>query len=337
MTRYVIIGAGAIGAHLAAQLTSAGIPAVLVARGRQLDALRAGPLVLRKADGDERVRLRVVADAAEARLTTDDVLVLAVKSQDAEEVISGWAWLPLADSAELVAADLPLVVLQNGVATEDAARRRFARVVSVATIVPVNYLEPGVVIPYAAGGTGYLQVGALDGRQDADAGTVASVAADLEAAGYLVRVRTDITRRKHEKLLHNILNAVSVLDGDDRERTLLSDGLVAEARAVLEAAGVDLDIAADVDPGRAVGGGREPQPPTAGRPAFRGSTWQNFARGTRSELDFLNGEIVLLGRRHGVPTPLNERVQRVLGRSELLGEGPGAHRIGEILELAPVA
>lgn len=329
MTRYVVVGAGAIGAHLAAQLTAAGIPTVLVARGAQLAALRSGPLTLRKATGDEHVTVAAVADAAEAGLQEGDVLVLAVKSQDAEDVIAEWAWRPLAGDPERVAADLPIVVLQNGVATEEAARRRFARVVSVATIVPVNYLEPGVVIPYAGNGTGYLQVGALDGRQGADAELVAGIAADLERAGYLVRVREDITRRKHEKLLHNILNAVNVLDGSEEEKARLSDELVAEARAAVVAAGFDLDIPADVDLSKALGGGR-PEP-TAERPVFRGSTWQNFAKGTRSELDYLNGEIVALGRRHGIPTPLNERIQRVLGRASALGEGPGTHGVDEIL------
>lgn len=336
MTRYVIVGAGAIGAHLAAQLTSAGIDTVLVARGHQLDALRRGPLVLRKAAGDERVPLTVAADAAEAGLRSDDVLVLAVKSQDAEAVIAEWAWLPLADDPLAVVADLPVVVLQNGVATEDIARRRFARVVSVATIVPAGYLEPGVVIPYAASGTGYLQVGALDGRQAEDAALVAAVAGDLERAGYVVRVRDDITRRKHEKLLHNILNAVAVLGGDDEGRRALSDALVAEARAVLAAAGHDLDVPSDVDVVRALGrDGGPPAGPTPERPAFKGSTWQNFAKGTRSEIDYLNGEIVLLARRHGVAAPLNERLQRILGRSAALGEGPGSRHVDDVLEPAP--
>ncbi len=40
------------------------------------------------------------------------------------------------------------------------------------------------------------------------------------------------------------------------------------------------------------------------------SSWQSLARATGSiETDFLNGEIVLLGRLHGVPTPLNARLQ----------------------------
>jgi Ketopantoate reductase len=332
MTRYVIVGAGAVGAHLAAQFTLAGIDAVLIARGAQLDALRDAPLELRKAQGTQRVTVQVAADAAEARLTAADRIVFAVKSQDIENTVSQWAWQPLGDDSSGVVADLPALVLQNGVAAEDVARRRFRSVISIATVVPVNYLEPGVVIPYAGSGSGYFQVGALENAGAEDLALVDEVADDLSRAGYVVRVRQDISRRKHEKLLHNILNAVSVLDGEASDREALSAGLLAEAREVLRASGVDLDVPQDVDLGAALG--PRAVEPTQERPVFRGSTWQNFAKGTPSEVDFLNGEIVLLGRRHGVPTPLNERVQRTLGRSSALGEAPGTHRISDILALA---
>ena len=46
-----------------------------------------------------------------------------------------------------------------------------------------------------------------------------------------------------------------------------------------------------------------------------GSSWQSLARGPGSiEADYLNGEIVLLGRLHGVPTPANELFQRLAGQ-----------------------
>ena len=42
------------------------------------------------------------------------------------------------------------------------------------------------------------------------------------------------------------------------------------------------------------------------------SSWQSLARGTGSiEADYLNGEITLLGRLHGVPTPVNAMLQDV--------------------------
>jgi 2-dehydropantoate 2-reductase/thiosulfate/3-mercaptopyruvate sulfurtransferase len=63
------------------------------------------------------------------------------------------------------------------------------------------------------------------------------------------------------------------------------------------------------------------------------STWQSFARAdTRGhEVDFLNGELVLLARLHGTEAPLNEAIQRLLGRSFDLREPVGTHHVDEVL------
>jgi 2-dehydropantoate 2-reductase len=54
--------------------------------------------------------------------------------------------------------------------------------------------------------------------------------------------------------------------------------------------------------------------PVAGAERVGSSSAQSLARGTGSiETDYLNGEIVLLGRLHGVPTPVNDGLCR-LGR-----------------------
>ena len=43
------------------------------------------------------------------------------------------------------------------------------------------------------------------------------------------------------------------------------------------------------------------------------STWQSFARGTTSEVDYLSGEVAVIARRHGIDAPLNAAVARELG------------------------
>jgi 2-dehydropantoate 2-reductase len=69
----------------------------------------------------------------------------------------------------------------------------------------------------------------------------------------------------------------------------------------------------------------------AGQPRLGGSSWQGAMRGRRStETDFLNGEIVLLGAQHGVPTPLNRAVQRLAHRAARAGLAPGATSIEDI-------
>ena len=52
--------------------------------------------------------------------------------------------------------------------------------------------------------------------------------------------------------------------------------------------------------------------PIPGRPRGAGSGWQSMVRQTGNvETDYVNGEVVLLGRLHGVPTPVNDALRRL--------------------------
>ncbi len=62
-----------------------------------------------------------------------------------------------------------------------------------------------------------------------------------------------------------------------------------------------------------------------GRPRAGGSSWQSLERGTGSiEVDLLNGEIVLLGRLHGIDTPVNALIQRVANELARSRTPPGS-------------
>jgi len=75
--------------------------------------------------------------------------------------------------------------------------------------------------------------------------------------------------------------------------------------------------------------------PIEGRMHQGGSGWQSVVRGAGSiETDYLNGEIVLLGRRLGVPTPLNQVVQGLARETVNAGREPGWLTAGQVLELA---
>jgi 2-dehydropantoate 2-reductase len=67
-----------------------------------------------------------------------------------------------------------------------------------------------------------------------------------------------------------------------------------------------------------------------------GSTWQSLYRQTRNiECDYLNGEIVLLGRAHGIPTPVNAVLQRMANQLAAGGLPPGSVTTEEILSHLP--
>jgi thiosulfate/3-mercaptopyruvate sulfurtransferase len=324
--RYILIGAGAIGSTLAAQLHLAGIPTVLVARGEHGAAIRERGLRYLRPNGEQVVPVPVVADSGEVELTADDVVVLATKSQHTEQVLQEWSWLPAGDG---VAADLPVVSLQNGMENERAALRRFRTVFGAALWQPASYLDPGEVSAEGAETPGIFWLGQYPSGNDP---RLTEIAEDFRKADFAVQVVPDLLRWKAGKLLSNLDNAVDALY---RRNGRISAELRAEARRVFQAAGIaaaDLTAESEVDisvataaevPGRARGGS---------------STWQSLARSAGSvESDFLNGEIVLLGRLHGVPTPLNEAVQRRLAIALHRGEAPGSADPSELpLPAAPV-
>jgi 2-dehydropantoate 2-reductase len=72
--------------------------------------------------------------------------------------------------------------------------------------------------------------------------------------------------------------------------------------------------------------------PVDGEMRGGGSSWQSLARGTRSiEADYLNGEIVTLGRLHGVPTPANALMQRIASEQARMGAPPQSVPVTEVL------
>ena len=82
----------------------------------------------------------------------------------------------------------------------------------------------------------------------------------------------------------------------------------AEGRAVLAAAGIDV---VGGDEWKAYRKDQVQIGEVEGRPRGGGSSWQSASRGTGSiEADFLNGEIGLLGRLHGLATPVNDLLQQ---------------------------
>ncbi|WP_103382031.1 rhodanese-like domain-containing protein [Pseudonocardia dioxanivorans] len=315
--RYVVIGAGAVGATLAAELHTAGIATVLVARGAHLDALRAGGLRYLRPDGEHVVDVPVAAGPAEVDLRAGDVLVLATKAQDAESTIADWAWRPVKGGLS-AAESLPVLVLQNGLDTELVALRRFATVYGAAVWSPSTYLVPGEVESPAAPAVGIVWVGRFPGGHDA---RLAPIADDLRAARHLVEVVEDIPRWRAGKLLGIVVNALDALYRPSPLRDRVAAALSAEAREVYAAAG---RLAADLPADTTLDLSQFVSHPIPGRPPAGRSTWQSLQRGASLESDFLNGEIVLLARLHGVDAPHNAAALARIRRAEREGTTAGS-------------
>jgi 2-dehydropantoate 2-reductase len=161
-----------------------------------------------------------------------------------------------------------------------------------------------------------------------------SVSRDLAAATFNSLVVDDIRRWKHRKLLTNLGNAVEAVCGpgarSSPQAATLVATLVAEGEAALVAAGLDAATTAE---DRARRGDLLRLGAIAGRTRQGGSSWQSVHRGTGNiETDYLNGEIVLLGRIHGVPTPANELIQSLARGFVASGRAPGSVSAASIID-----
>jgi 2-dehydropantoate 2-reductase len=318
--RFVVFGAGGIGGVVGARLAQHGHDVALIARGAHRDAIRERGLTIEDPAGTEILDLPVTGSPAEAGITGDDVVLLAMKSQD-----TGAAVRDLAESAP---TSTPVFCFQNGVENERVALRSFENVYGCAVLCPTASLRPGVVQAFSAPTTGIFDVGRFPSGSD---DVAAAVAAAIDSSSMKSVARDDIMRWKYRKLVTNLGNAIEAVCGPSSRGGELTELVAAEAESVLDSAGVDRATVAEDVERRAdhlalhrVGGERRQG----------GSSWQSLQRGVGAiETDYLNGEIVLLGRLHGVATPVNETLQRLANELAATRRPPGSYTEAEVLSM----
>ena len=317
--RFVVYGAGGIGGVIGGRLFEHGHDVVLIARGAHHDAMRDNGIRVDSAAGSVTLPVPVADHPGAVGLTGDDVVILAMKGQDTAAALGA-----LAASAP---AGVAVVCAQNGVENERAVARLFDNVYGMCVMCPTGHLEPGVVVAYSSPTSGILDLGRYPTGID---DTASAVAAALTASTFSSEPRPDIMRWKYTKLLMNLGNAVEALCGFDAD---LYKAARAEGKAVLDAAGIER-ASTEEDRGRR--GDLLQMTPIDGIDRGGGSSWQSLARGAGAiESDYLNGEIVLLGRLHGVPTPVNATLQRLANAAAAEGRPPGSLSPDEVRAAIP--
>jgi 2-dehydropantoate 2-reductase len=320
--RFVVFGAGAIGGVVGARLHQSGHDVALIARGEHYRAIRDRGLTFERPG--ESVTLDIpVADAPMALdWGGDEVVLIATKSQDTAGA--------LADLRGAAPTHTPVVCMQNGVENERTASRLMPSVYGAVVMAPTAHLEPGIVQAYGTRGIGVIDAGRYPHGVDAVAEEVAGA---LSQSGFSSMARPDIMRFKYAKLLANLGNAVDAICRPGPAADEVIATAQGEGRAALTAAGIEF-VAEEVNDVQARWR-RLDVKPIEGRPRAGSSTRQSFARGTPTvETDYLNGEIALLGRLHGVPTPVNAALCELSDRHLRERRAPQTLPAEEVLTLA---
>jgi 2-dehydropantoate 2-reductase len=325
--RFVMCGAGAVGGVIGGQLAKAGFEVVFVdPQADHVEAINRDGFQLRGLHGAHVLRVPAVTRAAEAGLRAGDVVVLSVKSFHTDAACR--------QLREATTLDLPVFCAQNGVRNEEIAARRFPDTHGVMVLIGAKRLVPGVVVHTA---TGPLGLGRHpEGLTDADR-ALATAIGQTDLPVYLTE---HIVRAKWTKMLVNLNNATFGLIGlsgqearvDPETREWMAE-VYEEGLRVVQAAGIRYE--AIPGQGSIEDRIRELRHPTASVsvPAeeelkHRPSLWQDLHhRRGEVEADHFNGEIVQLGRQHGVPTPYNSLLLELITRMATARELPGKYSV----------
>ncbi|HSE96823.1 MAG TPA: 2-dehydropantoate 2-reductase [Blastocatellia bacterium] len=333
--RYIIIGAGAIGSAVGGALLDAGARVAFVARSAQADALRGG-IVVRQQGRELTVKADAFTDIRQIEPGSGDVIFIVTKSQATLAAVE--------DLAAVYPRTAPVVCLQNGISNEARAAERFERIYAGLVVMSAVQLDPHLItLPMGD----EIAVGRYPSGVD---DLTRRMAGDLNRSGFKCIASEYVMEMKWGKLVANLNNATHAITGywlelgyADKDMRLLMREVREEGLRVLDAAGIEVEP----PPGepsplrireatRALDRPPRPRDEALKLPEERrtyASMWQDLYHDRKSsEADFLNGEIVRLGRELSIPTPYNSTLLEIINRMFEKGLKPGIYTPSELRE-----
>ncbi len=297
--KFAIVGAGGIGGYFGARLAADGNEVAFIARGRHAEALRRDGLTLTSPLGDLHIAdPEVPEDLADIGLA--DIVLFCVKLWDVDAAAE--------QIKPLLGRDTAVVPFQNGVTVAEHLETILGRQHVLGGVAHISAVieAPGAIrhdSPFAR-----LSFAERDGSKSWRQECMLSA---CMGAGIEARVSDDIALDMWKKFIflaplagaccfHRV--PIGEVAGTPERRARLA-AMMAEAAAIGRAKGIALDddvAARTLEAALALG------------PRVKPSMLVDLENGRRLELEWLNGEIVRLGAKHGVETPVNAEVYETL-------------------------
>jgi len=337
--RILIVGIGALGGTIAVRAIRAGLPVRLAARSPDsAQALRRSGLRVSGIGGEARADgIEVAAVEAYGKEDRFDLILLATKAQDALEAAP--------HVARVLAPGGVILPIQNGgVARVLADRLGEDKILGGFSNLGATMVEPGV---YEQKNAGHLVIGELAGGVSERVGRVA------HALGRAVEVKvsSNMMGAIWSKLLINcsVTTIGAICSQTMRQYMETKAGRKVFRQAYGEALSVALATGArperlavdPIPPGWASDVAMEERYESwvEAMIAFYGdvkpSMLQDFERGRKTEIDFINGYVVTLGRASGVPVDMNAGITGLVRRIERGELQPAPDRMNDLAARDP--
>lgn len=305
--KIAVIGAGAIGSVLGGLLAHRGHDVTLIGRRPHVGRIQQHGLIIDGVLG----HLNIQVTAAETLNFAPDVAIIATKTQDVRQAI-----LENKDALQ----NSSTITIQNGIQASHIATEILGEhnIFSGVILFGATFLEPGEVT-YSPQGS--IVLGHTYQPHD---DRVQQLATLFNVAIPTVTT-TNITGAHWTKLVINENNALLAITNLPLKEAMrhkiiqtLSVLMMREAIRVIHASGAQLAPL----PGAPIGIITKllflPLPIARSIPKLSanrmgqlpvlGSTLQSIRKGESTEIDYLNGEVIALGKHHDIPTPINTKI-----------------------------
>lgn len=228
-----------------------------------------------------------------------DLVIVAVKGPALAAVVD--------QIAPSVGPDTTIISLMNGITSEDILAEKYGRERILDCIaIGMDAMRDGTQLHYTQ--CGKLQFGSRDGSQ---AKRVSAVEQYFKEAGVPYEVRDDIRHAMWYKFLLNVgVNQACTAYETDYGHVTAPGPLCDEMKEAMRevsrlaaAEGIQL-TEADVDAAIELEKTLKPD----GYPSMR----QDALAGRQTEVDLFAGTVIALGKKHGIPTPVNEKYRDML-------------------------
>lgn len=298
--KIAIIGAGVMGSIIGSFLVKGGADVWFVDPFEaHMKAVNEKGLTIEKTTGEvECIRVKAVTEASQVGETMDALIVL-VKGLFTESAMEGAKCL--VDQSTLV------MTLQNGVGHTDILEKFFPRenIMYGCMMVSGKLIEPGAVFA-KCDERSYVRVGSLTKKITPK---MEELAGYFTAGGLNFSLTQEIDKEIWTKMITNCtgnslcgvtrLPVGRLLNDENSDAGLiLAKKIEEEIVAVANAIGVELET------------GHIRCVPTSN--VHMPSMAQDMQRQKTTEIGFLNGAVVALGRKYGIPTPYNEAAELLI-------------------------
>jgi 2-dehydropantoate 2-reductase len=290
-----VLGAGAVGCYFGGMLVRANYDLTFIARPERSQALNEFGLEMDCKGFHEVVQVKASSDLA--LLRDADLVLLCVKSLDTERTLS--------EIKSILPNTAVILSLQNGVANIEIASQIIRnRIYAAVVYVAAGMLGQRIMKHH---GRGELLIGSLSNINADDQNKLEEISRLFAGANVPCVISSQIKRDMWLKFLVNCsFNAISGIGqisyGEmvkSPEIVKLIEEITKEFLAVAKLEVVNISISEALKANESIATTMVTQ---------ISSTAQDLSRGKKTEIDFLNGYIVKLGRRHGIATPYNESV-----------------------------